>query len=110
VDFARTGGRRHGGSVAQLGDPNGDTKLVVMTFRMAPDKVGTGRALVKMEGVPSGGNSTQVYFSCADCAVEDARVAAAGGKILRDKRSIGPNGAIVLAVDTEGNMFGLHSM
>ena len=27
-------------------------------------------SLVKMQGVPSGGNSTIVYFSCEDCAVE----------------------------------------
>jgi hypothetical protein len=37
-------------------------------------------------------------------------VAAAGGKVHREKMSIGPYGFIVLAVDTEGNMFGLHSM
>ena len=63
-----------------------------------------------MEGVPSGGNSTIVYFSCADCAVEAARVAPAGGRVQQEKMSIGEYGFIVLAVDTEGNMFGLHSM
>jgi predicted enzyme related to lactoylglutathione lyase len=34
-----------------------------------------------MPGVPSGANSFLVYFSCADCAVEAARVARSGGKI-----------------------------
>jgi len=63
-----------------------------------------------MEGVPSGGNGTMVYFSCADCAVEAGRVAAQGGRIHREKMSIGEYGFIALAVDTEGNMFGLHSM
>jgi predicted enzyme related to lactoylglutathione lyase len=63
-----------------------------------------------MPGAPSGGNSTLVYFECDDCAVEGSRVTAAGGKIERDKLSIGQYGFIVLAVDTEGNMFGLHSM
>jgi predicted enzyme related to lactoylglutathione lyase len=33
-----------------------------------------------------------------------------GGRIHRPKLSIGPYGFITLAVDTEGNMFGLHSM
>jgi hypothetical protein len=65
---------------------------------------------VNIPGVPSGGNSTLVYFACEDCAVEGARVAAAGGTIHREKLSIGEYGFIVLAVDTEGNMIGLHSL
>ncbi len=77
-----------------------------------PVKEGRGisGALSRIPGVPSGGNSTLVYFECEDCAVEGARVAGAGGKVHREKMSIGPYGFIVLAVDTEGNMFGLHSM
>ena len=65
--------------------------------------------LVKMEGMPSGG-STLVYFGCNDCAVEESRVVAAGGRIERSKMSIGEHGFISLVVDTEGNMIGLHSM
>ena len=38
------------------------------------------------------------------------RVEAAGGRLQRDKMSIGEYGNIALAFDTEGNMFGLHSM
>jgi hypothetical protein len=63
-----------------------------------------------MEGMPSGGNSTLVYFGCKDCGIEAARVAAAGGKVFKDKLSIGQYGFIALAQDTEGNLFGLHSM
>jgi predicted enzyme related to lactoylglutathione lyase len=73
---------------------------------------GASGALAKMEGFPSGGNSnsTLVYFSCVDCAVEAKRAVAAGGRILKEKFSIGEYGFIVLAFDTEGNMFGLYSM
>ncbi len=78
-------------------------------FPMSPEAAGASGALVKAPGVPSGG-STLVYFSCDDCAVEGGRVAASGGKVHRDKMSIGEYGFIVLAVDTDGNMFGLHSM
>ena len=60
--------------------------------------------------LPSGGNSTLVYFSCTDCAIEAGRVAAFGGRIQREKMSIGEYGFISLAFDTEGNMFGLHSI
>jgi predicted enzyme related to lactoylglutathione lyase len=71
---------------------------------------GAPGALVKMAGCPSGGNSTVVYFSCEDCAVEEARAAGAGGKVQRSKMAIGEYGHIALVLDTEGNMIGLHSM
>ena len=83
--------------------------LEMWAFPMSMDGPGASGALVRMPGVPSGG-STLVYFTCDDCAVEGGRVAGAGGKVHRDKISIGQYGFIVLAVDTEGNMFGLHSM
>lgn len=84
--------------------------LELWAFPMAKDGVGCSGALVKMSGFASGGNSTLVYFSCADSAVEAARVVKAGGRIQREKFSIGEYGFIALAIDTEGNMFGLHSM
>lgn len=66
--------------------------------------------LVKMEGVPSGGGGTLVYFACEDCAVEAARAAEHGGSIFKGKTSIGEHGYFALVQDTEGNMIGLHSM
>ena len=71
---------------------------------------GSSGALVKMEGVPSGGMGTIPYFRCDDVAVEQARVEKAGGKIHKPKFSIGQYGFISLIADTEGNMIGLHSM
>ena len=63
-----------------------------------------------MKDFPSGGNSTLVYFSCDDCAIEEARVVEFGGSIQKGKTSIGEYGFISLVLDTEGNMFGLHSL
>jgi uncharacterized protein len=63
-----------------------------------------------MEGCPSGGMGTLVYFSCEDCANEASRVEAAGGKVFKPKVSIGHYGFIALVIDTECNMIGLHSM
>ena len=98
-------------SVFQLKLEKLDTPgLDYWAFGMKTDKVGTGGGLVRMEGFPSGGNSTIVYFACDDCAVEAARVGKAGGRIHKEKTSIGPYGFIALAYDTEGNMIGLHSM
>lgn len=84
--------------------------LELWAFPMEMGKWGAGGALVKMEGVSSGGNSTIIYFSCEDCAVEQARIIANGGNILREKWSIGEYGFIALGVDSEGNTIGLHSL
>jgi len=84
--------------------------LEMYAFASQQDRYGTGGALVRMPGFPSGGNSTLAYFMCEDCAVEQARVVPAGGRIEKGKFSIGPYGFISLVYDSEGNMFGLHSM
>jgi len=84
--------------------------LEMWSFPAQPDRWGAGGALARLKGVPSGGNSTLVYFSCEDCSNEVARVIAAGGHVDRDKFSIGQYGFIALVVDTEGNMIGLHSL
>ena len=84
--------------------------LEMMAFPGDMVATGCSGALVRMPGVPSGGNSVMVYFNCEDCSLEGSRVAAAGGTVQRDKMSIGDYGFVVLATDTEGNMFGLHSM
>lgn len=92
--------------LAKLDGPD----VEMFTFPMNDDAPGSSGALVYMPGFPAGGNSTLVYFSCEDCAVEESRVVGAGGKIEKEKFSIGPYGFISLVYDTEGNMFGLHSM
>lgn len=79
-------------------------------FPMQKDATGAPGALVKIEGLASGGCSTIVYFECDDCAAEEARVVPSGGKIHKNKVSIGEYGFMSLVVDTEGNMIGLHSM
>lgn len=67
-------------------------------------------ALVQMEQIKAGGNSTVVYFQCEDCQIEQDRVEGAGGKVVMPKFSIGEHGFCALCIDTEGNCFGLHSM
>jgi predicted enzyme related to lactoylglutathione lyase len=84
--------------------------LEMWAFPMNMDAPGAAGALVKMEGKDSGGGGTIIYFSCADCAVESARAAANGGKIVKEKFSIGEYGFIAFVNDTEGNLIGLHSM
>ena len=87
-----------------------DTPLDMLAFPMHPDGQGAGGALVRMQGVASGGSGVLVYFRCADCAVEAGRAVGAGGRVEKEKFSIGRYGHIALVVDTEGNTIGLHSM
>ena len=84
--------------------------MEIWSFPMDLNLWGAGGALVKMDGVSSGGSGTLVYFSCEDCSNEESRVAKFGGRIQRKKMSIGEYGFISLVFDTEGNMFGLHSL
>ncbi len=85
-------------------------EVEMWSFPMNAEASGASGALIRMEGHGAGGNSTLVYFNCDDCAVEESRVEPNGGEIFKSKFSIGEHGFISLAYDTEGNMFGLHSM
>lgn len=92
-----------------LTDPT-EFSLQMKAFPSDMDNYGASGALVCMSDMPAGQNSVLVYFACDDCAVEESRIEAAGGSIMRPKFAIGDYGFITLAKDTEGNMFGLHSL
>lgn len=95
---------------SELGDPTEESfKMLAFPANMETKNMATG-ALVQVDGMSAGGNSTIVYFYSKDCSVEEARVEKAGGKVERPKMSIGEYGFITLAKDTEGNMIGIHSM
>tara|TARA_B100001964_G_scaffold101780_1_gene113800 strand:+ start:20836 stop:21255 length:420 start_codon:yes stop_codon:yes gene_type:complete len=83
--------------------------LAMLAFPQNPEASGTTGALLQVPGMPSGGNSTLVYFACEDCEVEARRVNAAGGNLEREKMSIGEYGFVALVKDPDGNMIGLHS-
>jgi len=91
-----------------IGDPTGETQMMSFPGDMAA--YGAAGALVKSAHSSPGIGGTMVYFSVEDCAVEQSRVVAAGGSIVRPKFSIGEFGWVTLCTDTEGNMFGLNSM
>ncbi|MGB3802029.1 MAG: VOC family protein [Lewinella sp.] len=89
----------------------GDEPIQMMAFPGDMEaKAAASGALVKMEGFSAGGSGTIVYFYSEDCREEGARIPAAGGKVLRPKTSLGEHGFMVLAQDSEGNTFGVHSM
>jgi predicted enzyme related to lactoylglutathione lyase len=84
--------------------------IKMMAFPMEGNAPGSAGSLVKFEGKDPGIGGTIVYFGCDDCAVEAKRATQNGGKLCKDKFSIGDYGFIALVTDTEGNMIGLHSM
>ncbi len=94
--------------LAPIGDPTGETQM--MSFPADMGVYGAGGALVKSSHARPGAGGTLVYFSVEDCAQEESRVVAAGGKVVRPKFSIGEFGWVSLCEDTEGNLFGLSSM
>ena len=96
--------------LTKLDAPNTVDEIEMQAFPMNMEAGGASGALAKMEGCPSGGMGTIVYFSCEDCANEASRVETAGGQIFKPKMSIGQYGFIALVTDTEGNMIGLHSL
>lgn len=87
-----------------------DSDMKMMAFPDDMDGPGAAGVLVKMSGFKAGGNSTLVYFRSDDCSIEEKRIENAGGKIKQGKQALGDYGFMVLASDTEGNMFGIHSM
>ena len=86
-----------------------DESIEMWSFPMKEKGTGAAGALARMQGAPSGGG-TIVYFTSQDCSIEAGRVAGSGGTLMKPKFSIGPHGFIALAVDPDGNVFGLHSM
>lgn len=100
--------------VTAMENPTEDKTMEMAFFGreedMSEDNIGATGALVRMDGVKSGGGSSIVYFNSDDCSVEESRILAAGGEVHKSKMSIGEYGFMVLAVDTEGNYFGVHSM
>lgn len=80
-------------------------------FRCAEGSAyGAGGALTKSLYSGPGVGGTIVYFMVEDCATQQDRAAEAGGIVIKPKFSIGEYGSVVLRQDTEGNMFGFHSM
>ena len=84
--------------------------MKMTAFPYEKDSPCTTGALVHSADMKAGGNSTLVYFETEDCLAEQNRVEQAGGKVFQPKFVIGQYGFCALCFDTEGNMFGLHSM
>ena len=97
-----------GAKLEAMGDPTGETQM--MSFPADMSAYGAAGALTRSDHARPGVGGTTIYFMAEDCAVEQARVADAGGVVIRPKFSIGDFGWITLCQDTEGNIFGINSL
>ena len=86
----------------------GDLEMV--SFPGVKDGHNISGALCKMSDMSPGNGGTLVYFGCDDCSIELSRVANAGGTVLQEKMSLGEHGFCGIALDSEGNSIGFHSM
>lgn len=92
-----------------MDDPT-DSGMQMRDFPGDMTSYGAAGVLVKMDGFGPGVGGTLVYFAVEDCSVEESRVVDAGGEVTKPKQAIGEFGWMSLCKDTEGNVFGLHSM
>jgi predicted enzyme related to lactoylglutathione lyase len=97
-----------GRTLESMGDPTGETQM--MSFPGDMSAYGAAGALTKSPHAKPGVGGTIIYFSVGDCAEHEARVADAGGQVVRPKFSIGEFGFVTLCMDSEGNMFGMNSL
>lgn len=67
--------------------------IEIWAFPIDPAAAGTAGSLVKMEGFRAGSNSVLVYFKCDDYAVEAKKAKDAGGRIQKEKMSVGEHGS-----------------
>lgn len=78
-------------------------------FPMVADAPGATGTLVQAETYTPSHAGAMVYFSVADIPATLARVSAKGGKVLREKMSIGEHGFVGHFEDCEGNRVALHA-
>lgn len=97
-----------GATLEEMGDPTGESQM--MSFPADMTTYGAAGALTKAPHGKPGVGGTIIYFMSEDVAVEQGRVEAAGGVVIRPKFSIGEFGWVALCQDTEGNMFGVNSL
>lgn len=77
-------------------------------FPMSMQGTGASGALMKGTSYVPSYDGTVIYFSVNDIDATLKKVTASGGKVVQNKKSIGPYGSIAFFEDTEGNRLALH--
>ena len=95
---------------AEIGEmPHPNLKYGMLPFDM--EAQGIGGAIVEGEGFEPSQKGALVYLNGGeDLSIPLSKVEKAGGKVLMQKTSLGPNGFMAQFLDTEGNKIALHSL
>lgn len=96
--------------LTDFNNPAISNEIQMKHFPFDMNGYGSTGALVQRKGISAGRNGSIVYFASKDCKIEEIKIEESGGSIYQTKTSIGEHGFTVLAIDTEGNLFGIHSM
>jgi len=94
-------------TLTDMPTPEPDMQMRMLSGNMTMH--GANGALVKHPMRKPSTQGVMVYFSCDDCAVQQALALDNGGQVFKPKFKIGDNGFIAIVGDSEGNAIGLHS-
>lgn len=94
-------------TLTDMPTPEPDMQMRMLSGNMTMH--GANGALVKHPMRKPSTQGVMVYFSCEDCAVQQALALDNGGQVFKPKFKIGDNGFIAIVGDSEGNAIGLHS-
>ena len=78
-------------------------------FPIKKEGIGASGRLVKGDGYVPSAEGVLIYLSAPDLDAATSRARESGGKVLRERTSIGEYGFIAVVQGTEGNRIGLHS-
>jgi len=89
--------------------PFPDMKYAMFPADMMNGEIGGG--ISQEDGFEPSQQGALIYLNGGeDLSVPLSKVEAAGGKVIMEKTSIGPNGFMGRFIDTEGNRVAFHSM
>jgi predicted enzyme related to lactoylglutathione lyase len=92
-----------------MSTPFAEMKYAIFPSDMQKGEVGGG--IVEEEGYEPSQTGPLIYLNGgADLSIPLAKVEGAGGKIILEKTSLGPNGFMAHFIDIEGNKIAFHSM
>jgi predicted enzyme related to lactoylglutathione lyase len=83
--------------------------LHMALFPVFEGAMGTTGSLVQGAYYTPGAQGVVIYFTAPDIDACIARATKGGGRVIREKTSIGHYGFIAIVEDTEGNRIGLHA-
>jgi predicted enzyme related to lactoylglutathione lyase len=93
-------------TLVDMPSPEPDMQMRMLSGNMTMH--GANGALVKHPMRKPSTQGVMVYFSCADCATQQALARENGGQVFKSKFKIGDNGFIAIIGDSEGNAIELH--